>query len=112
MLLSHGSDIITPHITDSHAFDYPCFSTGFVCEAHLPRWAPIHIGGLELDLSPTKHVIWMGIAAILCLIVMLMAARAHRKTAETGKAPRGFSNGIEALILYIRNEVIIPNVGA
>ena len=76
-----------------------------------PAWAPIHIGPLTLDISPTKHVVMLLIAASLCLITLLIAARAHkRQHAESGK-PKGFANGIEALVLYIRQEVIIPNVG-
>ena len=35
MMLSQ--DFITPHITDSHALDYPCLKTGFICELELPR---------------------------------------------------------------------------
>lgn len=106
------TDIITPHITDSHAIDYPCVRPGFVCEAELPRWAPIHIGHYALDLSPTKHVVWLLIASIACLITLLAAARAHARTVSGGqRAPRGFANGMEALVLYLRNEVVIPNVG-
>ncbi|HWW85483.1 MAG TPA: hypothetical protein VNZ26_17930, partial [Vicinamibacterales bacterium] len=33
-------DIITPHITDAHELDLPCFKPGFVCRQELPRWAP------------------------------------------------------------------------
>lgn len=114
MLLAAGPeiDIITPHITDAHAIDYPCLHPGFVCEMALPRWAPIHIGPLTIDMSPTKHVVWLGIAALLCLITMLMAARAHARTTFGGKrAPSGFGNGMEAFVLFLRNEVVMPNVG-
>jgi F-type H+-transporting ATPase subunit a len=112
MLLSAGPDIITPHITDAHSIDYPCFRHGFVCELDLPRWAPIHLGSLTIDLSPTKHVVWLLIAAILCTITLLAAARAHRRTMAHKDAPKGFANGIEAMVLYFRNELILPNVGA
>lgn len=109
MMLSQ--DFITPHITDAHALDYPCFKTGFICEVGLPRWAPIHLGSMAIDISPTKHVVMLLIAAMLCLVTLLLAARAHmRQHAESGQS-RGFANGIEALVLYIRQEVIIPNVG-
>lgn len=112
LLIGPEIDIITPHITDAHAIDYPCLHPGFVCELALPRWAPIHIGSLSIDMSPTKHVVWLGIAAVLCLVTMLMAARAHARTTFGGRrAPSGFGNGMEALVLYFRNEVIIPNVG-
>ena len=106
-----SQDIITPHITDSHHLEYPCFEPGFACHVELPHWAPIHLGPVTLDLSPTKHVVMLLIAAALCLVTLLLAARAHkRQHAEKGK-PRGFANGIEALVLYIRQEVVLPNVG-
>jgi F-type H+-transporting ATPase subunit a len=104
-------DIITPHITDSHFLDYPCFKAGFTCEAELPRWAPIHIGNFALDISPTKHVVMLFVAAILCVLTLLLAARAHKRQHATAGHSKGFANGIEALVLYMRQEVIIPNVG-
>lgn len=108
---AENQDIITPHITDSHHLEYPCLEPGFACHVELPHWAPIHIGPLTLDISPTKHVVMLLVAATLCLITLLIAARAHkRQHAEAGK-PKGFANGIEALVLYIRQEVILPNVG-
>ena len=104
-------DIITPHITDSHHLEYPCFEPGFACHVELPHWAPIHIGSFSLDISPTKHVVMLLIAATLCLLTLLLAARAHKKQHAASGKPRGFANGIEALVLYIRQEVILPNVG-
>jgi F-type H+-transporting ATPase subunit a len=106
-----ATDIITPHITDSHHLEYPCFETGFACHVELPHWAPIHLGPLTLDISPTKHVVMLFIAATLCLITLLMAARAHKRQHATGTHSKGFANGIEALVLYIRQEVVLPNVG-
>jgi len=106
-----NQDIITPHITDSHHLELPCFGEGFVCPVELPHWDPIHIGGLTLDLSPTKHVVMLFVAAALCLITLLLAARAHKRQHAAAGKPKGFANGIEALVLYIRQEVILPNVG-
>jgi F-type H+-transporting ATPase subunit a len=110
-MLAERTDIITPHITDSHHLEYPCFKPGFACELELPQWAPIHIGPLTLDMSPTKHVVMLWIAAALCLITLLVAARAHKKQHASGGHSRGFANGIEAFVLYIRQEVVLPNVG-
>jgi F-type H+-transporting ATPase subunit a len=104
-------DFITPHISDSHTLDYPCFKNGFVCEYELPHWNPIHIGRFALDISPTRHVVMLWIAATLCIVTTLLALRAHNRRTREGKAPSGFGNGLEALVLYLRNEVIIPNVG-
>jgi F-type H+-transporting ATPase subunit a len=104
-------DFITPHISDSHTLDYPCLKTGFVCEYELPRWNPIHIGRFALDISPTRHVVMLWVAATLCVLTTLLALRAHNRRTREGKAPSGFGNGLEALVLYLRNEVILPNVG-
>jgi len=111
-MIADQKDFITPHITDAHTLDYPCFHTGFVCEYELPRWNPIHIGRFALDISPTRHVVMLWIAALLCIVTTLLALRAHNRRTREGKAPSGFGNGLEALVLYLRNEVVLPNVGA
>src|SRR5215210_3075419 len=111
MLQADRPDIITPHITDSRHLEYPCFKPGFACELELPNWAPIHIGNFSLDISPTKHVVMLLIAGTLCLVTLLLAARAHKRQHAASGKPKGFANGIEALVLYMRQEVIMPNVG-
>jgi F-type H+-transporting ATPase subunit a len=105
------TDIITPHITDSHELDLPYWKPPFVCIQQLPRWGPIHVGPLTLDLSPTKHVVWMLIAAVLCMATLLSAAAFHRRHLSAPEAPRGFAAGMEALVLYVRQTVVLPNVG-
>ncbi|GJG85335.1 ATP synthase subunit a 2 [Gemmatimonadetes bacterium T265] len=104
-------DIITPHITDSRSIDYPCFKTGLVCEAELPRWAPIHIGGVAVDLSPTKHVVMMLIAAVLCCALLIPAGQARSRQVRGERRGGGFASAVEAIVLYLRNEVAVPNLG-
>jgi len=107
-----SGDFITPHITDAHCLDVPGFPKFW--EAHevaLPRWTPVQIGGVAIDFSPTKHVVMLLVAAILCCIVLIGAARSHvRHTNDAGR-PKGFAAGIEAMVLYIRSEVGIRNLG-
>jgi F-type H+-transporting ATPase subunit a len=110
-MIADQKDFITPHITDSHTLDYPCLHSGFVCEYELPHWNPIHIGRLALDISPTRHVVMLWIAALLCIVTTLLALRAHNRRTREGRAPGGFGNGLEALVLYLRNEVVLPTVG-
>jgi F-type H+-transporting ATPase subunit a len=98
-------DIITPHIIDSGHLETPFGAI------ELPRWKPVRIGGLTLDLSPTKHVVMLVLAAILCMAVLIPTAAAHVRHTRKGEAPKGFAAGIEAMVLYLRNEVILPNVG-
>jgi len=107
----HGDDIITPHITDSRCLDLPYWKPPFVYSVPLPQWAPIHIGTYAIDISPTKHVVMLIVAALLCCLVLLTAAAAHKRhTHEVGR-PKGFAAGIEAMVLFIRNEVAVPNLG-
>ena len=99
-------DFIMPHITDSHELEIP-----FYGELELPHWAPIHLGSKAIDLSPTKHVVMLLLAAALVLITMTFAAiGAKRQTRDDGHTS-GFTGVIETIVLYVRNEVVIPNVG-
>jgi F-type H+-transporting ATPase subunit a len=105
-------DIITPHITDAHEIEIPWPTWPTLHKVvHLPRWAPFHVAGIEVDMSPTKHVIWMLISALTILGLMLYAASAQDRQTKAAGHSKGFAGGIEAMVLYIRNEVIIPNVG-
>ena len=106
-------DIITPHITDGDHMEIPWILPPFFKEITLPKYAALqfNVGGVMIDLSPTKHVYFLLICATLLIVVMTLTARAHARTAAAGTAPTGASNAIEAMILYIRNEVILPNVG-
>jgi F-type H+-transporting ATPase subunit a len=104
-------DIILPHISDANEVDYPWPNAAGYRVWHLPHWAPIHIGGLEIDISPSKHVVMMILASILACIILISAARAQARHTARGEAPKGLSGTVEAMVLYIRNEVILPAVG-
>ncbi len=104
-------DIITPHITNGDHMEIPWILPPFFKEITLPHWEPVQLGPLALDLSPSKHVVFLLLGASLLILVMLLVASAHRRAAASGAAPKGASNAFEAMILYIRNEVILPNVG-
>src|SRR3954453_3323268 len=78
---------------------------------HLPRWEPIHVGGLTLDMSPTKHLVYMLLAAVLVTLVFTLSPRSIQAAQARGRPPKGFAGAMEATALYIRQEVILPNVG-
>ena len=107
-------DIITPHITDAHEIEvpWPTWPTMHTV-VELPRWAPFTLPGthIEVDMSPTKHVVWMLIAALTVAALLIFAANAQRRQTRTSGHAKGFAGGIEAMVLYIRNEVVMPNVG-
>jgi F-type H+-transporting ATPase subunit a len=106
-------DIITPHITDAHEIEIPWPTWPTMHKVvHLPRWEPFHLPLVgEVDMSPTKHVVWMLIAALTVCGLLIFAANAQGRQTRTVGHAKGFAGGIEAMVLYIRNEVIIPNVG-
>lgn len=62
-----------------------------------------------LDLSITKNVAMLFINAALLLFVFLAVARGYEK--NNGKAPRGIQSFFEPIILFIRDEVVKPNIG-
>jgi F-type H+-transporting ATPase subunit a len=105
-------DIITPHITDANEIELPYWKAPFFKAYELPRWKPLfYIKGKPVDISPTKHVVMMLFAAFLLMVVLIGAARAHARHTHAVGRPKGFAAGIEAMVLYLRNEVILPNVG-
>ena len=106
-----AEDFITPHISNSNYVELPYWKPPFHHKVYLPQWEPIHLGPITLDLSPTKHVVFLLLAAFLSCAVLITAAVAHKKHSHRAGAPKGFAAGIEAMVLYLRNEVVVPNVG-
>ncbi len=66
-------------------------------------------GEQVLDLSITKNVATLFINAIILLLVFTAVARGYKKNA--GKAPKGIQAFIEPIIVFVRDEVVKPNVG-
>jgi len=104
-------DFITPHITDSRHLEIPWPNSHLAKEIELPQWAPVHIGPVTLDLSPTKHVVFMLMAATVVALLLITAGNASQKQHATEGRSRGFAGAIEAMALYLRNEVVLPDVG-
>jgi F-type H+-transporting ATPase subunit a len=96
------------HLLDGSELEFEILGRGFVIP--LPHFEPVHIGGLTIDLSPTKHVVFMFLAALLCLLVFIPIGRAMRDK-YTDRAPSGLANAMEALIIYFRDEVVRRNIG-
>jgi F-type H+-transporting ATPase subunit a len=105
-------DFITPHITDSREIDLPWFKPPFYKAWELPgQFAPIQVGPLKVDLSLTKHVVFLLGGATLCLLVLIRGAQAHARQTKDAGTPRGFAAAIDWLVIYMRDEIILPNVG-
>jgi len=106
------ADIIMPHITDSKHIDYPCPHSAeeWACEYELPTWK-VRVGNAIVDISPTKHVVFMALAGLITCVMMLLVAAAHKRHSHDVGRPKGFAAGIEAIVLYLRNEIYMPVLG-
>lgn len=93
--------IIMPHITDSKTLDLPCWDSDWVCEVELPTW-PVRIGDTTIDMGPTKHVVFMLLAAVLCVVTLVGAARAQKRSTSKFGHPTGFAAGMESVVLLLR----------
>lgn len=69
---------------------------------------PFMYGDRPLDFSITKTVFSMMLVAVLLLLIFGFSARHYKKNKM---APRGMSGFIEPIILFVRNEIAIPNIG-
>ncbi len=95
--------VILEHTADSRVIELP-FGLG---EWHLPHgWM---IGGT--DFAPTKHVVFMALAAFLVFITIWYGGRQVTRRHASGKGPRGFGAAVEAMVLFVRNDVAIANIG-
>lgn len=90
------------HVEDSHDLEVP-----FLGHVDLPQFPPIEIAGVSVDLSITKHVVFLWIAAAILCVAAIAAARKNTRN----RVPRGFGNLMEVFVVFIRDEIVIPNMG-
>ncbi len=88
---AHKDNWIIHHILDHDVF----------------KFQPIQIGSLTLDLSITNKVLMMAISGLILFIVLTLAARQNRKNT----VPRGIGNFIEMIMIFIRDEIVVPSMG-
>lgn len=62
-----------------------------------------------LDFSITKNVFSIFLGFIVLILVFFAVARGYKKNA--GKAPKGIQSFMEPIILFVRDEIAIPNLG-
>jgi F-type H+-transporting ATPase subunit a len=100
-------DYILHHLIDGTYLETP-FGT-----LPLPQFPPLHLGPLTLDFSITRHVVFMMLSAVLVGLVIVSAARhaARERARGAERGPKGAANVVEALILFLRDEVALKNIG-
>jgi F-type H+-transporting ATPase subunit a len=92
-----GSDWIMHHILDSHELDFAPFGA-----IPLP-----HLSLFGLDISITKHVVFLWLVAVLLVVAFRIASNAYKKSL----VPHGFANFMEVLLVFVRDEIVKPTIG-
>ena len=104
-LARHGEGFefghLLDHMKNSQELELPWGSID------LPQFQPVHIGDWIIDLSISKHVFFLLIGAIIVAALAIYAARRNRKSI----VPTGVGNLFEVFIVFLRDEVTLPNMG-
>jgi F-type H+-transporting ATPase subunit a len=68
------------------------------------RYRDFYVGGVNL--GPTRHMLWFGIAAFIVIVFVRLAMRSYRKG-----VPYGLGAAVETLVVYVRDEIAEKNIG-
>jgi F-type H+-transporting ATPase subunit a len=90
---------ILHHVLDGNYFDFGFF------KIPLP-----HFELFGIDLSITRHVVVMWIAAILLVLIFRSVSKAYSKSKEPS-APKGIANFMEVLIVFVRDDIAKTTIG-
>jgi F-type H+-transporting ATPase subunit a len=69
---------------------------------HLPKV-------LGIDFSVTKHVLVLWLVAATVFVVVTLTVRRYLRQDRT--IPSGFMNALEAMVEFVRDSIVLPNVG-
>jgi F-type H+-transporting ATPase subunit a len=103
---------IAHHIGNSHEVETPFGVIHLPDNWKIPLGSDAHGQPRYLDLSPTRHLVYMLLAATLVALIFIPSARAIARAQARGRPPKGFPGAMEAMALWVRQEVVLPNVGA
>ena len=68
------------------------------------------VNAKPLDISITKNVLSLFVSVGLLLFIFISVARAYK--AREGKAPKGLQSLLEPIILFVRDDIAKPQLGA
>ena len=88
-----AGEVIIEHVSNS-GIEHPLI--------HLPTL-------FGIDFSVTKHVLMLWLVAATVFITVTWAVRRYLK--QDRLVPSGFMNGLEFLVEFIRDSIVLPNVG-
>jgi len=96
--------MIMHHITNGPHMELPSYND-FTNEVHLPHIPAFEILGVTIDMSITRHVVMMILAAVLLILMGLLIRR------KIAIVPRGFTSLVESFVLFIRDDIAKTTMG-
>lgn len=100
-------ELLMHHTADAYAIDFsPLFHWEY--GKFLPD---VHVAGLTLNFTPTKHVFFMLLASTLVFLTMWLTGRSLERQRAGERAPRGLASAMESMVLFVRDDVAIANIG-
>ncbi len=94
--------LLFDHLRDSHVVEIPF---GYI---ELPHFPPLHIAGMSIDLSITKHVFFLWVAGLILIVAAVSVARQYRRSL----VPTGFANALESVVIFVRDEIVLATMGS
>lgn len=92
-----GGDWILHHVMDGNYLDFEPLG-----KIYLP-----HLELFGLDISITRHVIFLWIVAVLLVLTFIIVSKSYKKSL----IPHGFTNLIESILVFVRDEIVKPSIG-
>ena len=89
------------HVQDSRELEVPF---GHIT---LPQFDPFAVAGITFNLSVTKHVVFLWLSALLLVLLASLAGRRNSRSS----VPTGFGNLVEIFVVFIRDDIVLPNMG-
>jgi F-type H+-transporting ATPase subunit a len=97
------SEVVFGHVANARELEFENPLSGDETVIELPQMRDA-FGVKGLDLSLSKHLVYMWLAAVLLIVGMVI----FRPKTIT---PKGFSLILEMLVLFVRDELAKPNIG-
>lgn len=69
-------------------------------------------GSIVIDLSPTRHLVFLTLFCIIICVIFISLANKYKKGIGRTSAPKGLmQNMFETLIQFVRDDIVKPNLG-
>lgn len=88
-----------------HLRNSPEWHLPFGIHLHLPHFGSFEFLGMHINLSITNHVVMLWIAGLITILMFWLSFRKKQAV------PKGFGALLEMLVIFIRDEVAIANMG-